>query len=341
MTQHEQTNVPGRITPRGCGRTGVAAYISDTIAMMQAGTHLWRGSHYTESGIANWKKILGIWERFETETGRCGIDFDSFSPEVLNSFFFWLDMTGCRESSKSQYSTLLKAVLNSALESGCSNNTIHLTRKFRKCRAQMDDIMKVYLAENEIEAIRTLALPPHGTLDKVRDVFLMGCYTGQRFSDYSTLGMTDIVTVMAEGKNHKVFCKRQKKTGNVILIPILFCWIEEMLAKWGGSVPDVSISCLNKRIKDISRLAGINTPVLLQDGGAPRTVPKWRMISSHTARRSFITNMYLGGVLSPEQLRSISGHRSEAAFRRYLCFSSEEMVRSIFSAWDTRSHYLR
>lgn len=320
--------------------TGVAAYISDTIAMMQTGTHLWRGAPYTESGIANWKRILSIWERFERETGRHGVEFDSFSPEVLHSFFVWLDMTACRESSKTQYATLLKAVMNSALESGCSTNTLHFSKSFKRC-PRSKDIMKVYLTEQEIEALRTLALLPGSTLDKVRDVFLMGCYTGQRFSDYFALGITDILTVTAAGKNHKVFCKRQKKTGSVVLIPILFRWIEETLAKWGGTLPCISISCLNMRIKEISRLAGIDTPVLLHEGAKPSSVPKWSMVSSHTARRSFITNMYLGGVLSPEQIRSISGHRSEAAFRRYLCFSSEEMVRSIFSAWETRSNYLR
>ena len=50
------------------------------------------------------------------------------------------------------------------------------------------------------------------------------------------------------------------------------------------------------------------------------------MISTHTARRSCITNLYLSNRFSISQLMSISGHKSERAFNEYICCSSEEMA---------------
>jgi integrase len=44
---------------------------------------------------------------------------------------------------------------------------------------------------------------------------------------------------------------------------------------------------------------------------------KWEMMSSHTCRRSFCTNMYLAG-FPAEELMRISGHKSPAAFMRYI-----------------------
>ena len=53
---------------------------------------------------------------------------------------------------------------------------------------------------------------------------------------------------------------------------------------------------------------------------------RYEMISTHTARRSCITNLYLSNRFSISQLMSISGHKSERAFNEYICCSSEEMA---------------
>ena len=49
--------------------------------------------------------------------------------------------------------------------------------------------------------------------------------------------------------------------------------------------------------------------------------PKYELVSSHTARRSCITNLYLQGRFTNEQIMSISGHKSEATFKSYIVCS--------------------
>jgi hypothetical protein len=54
--------------------------------------------------------------------------------------------------------------------------------------------------------------------------------------------------------------------------------------------------------------------------------PRYEMVSTHTARRSCITNLYLSNRFTISQLMSISGHKSEKAFNEYICCSSEEIA---------------
>ena len=80
-------------------------------------------------------------------------------------------------------------------------------------------------------------------------------------------------------------------------------------------------------------MAGINGHVVTnanRGGKKSKEVrPKFELVSSHTARRSYITNLYMEGKLSSEQIRSISGHSSEESFKRYLCQNQEEEAKEI------------
>ena len=60
---------------------------------------------------------------------------------------------------------------------------------------------------------------------------------------------------------------------------------------------------------------------------------KYELVSSHTARRSYITNLYMEGRLSTEQIRSISGHSSEDSFKRYLCHNLEDEAKEIIKRY--------
>ena len=57
--------------------------------------------------------------------------------------------------------------------------------------------------------------------------------------------------------------------------------------------------------------------------------PRYELVSSHTARRSGITNLYLSGNFDTYQMMSISGHRDEKTFYEYIKLSSDEVADSI------------
>ena len=71
--------------------------------------------------------------------------------------------------------------------------------------------------------------------------------------------------------------------------------------------------------------AGINSPVVITSGKYKRDDPyeKWELVSSHTARRSACTNMFLKGIPT-SAIMKISGHKKESTFMKYIKVTAEE-----------------
>ena len=63
---------------------------------------------------------------------------------------------------------------------------------------------------------------------------------------------------------------------------------------------------------------------------------KWQKLMTHTARRSFCTNMYLMGV-PVMTIMAISGHKTEKSFRTYIKASGEEHAQIMKKIWDNRT----
>ena len=84
---------------------------------------------------------------------------------------------------------------------------------------------------------------------------------------------------------------------------------------------------MNDYLKEICKLAKIDEILLLNEtrGGLKqqRKVPKYEMVSAHTARRSFATNMYKAK-LPTYAIRLITGHTTEKAFLKYIRIDKEE-----------------
>jgi hypothetical protein len=94
----------------------------------------------------------------------------------------------------------------------------------------------------------------------------------------------------------------------------------------------------NRKVKDVCEKAGITKEILgnLKDPTINRKVksfyPKYKLISSHTCRRSFISNHY--GKISDKTLMSISAHKSVAQFLSYVKTSSEDQAKELSDLWD-------
>lgn len=281
------------------------AYIEDRIAAMEHNDCLYKGNRYAGNSIANYKKILKLWPDFEKFIGRDNIRISDITMDTYSRFMEFCNFRHYMESTKYQYLTLIKAVMNSALEDGVSDNRIQNSKRFVTHRVS-SVFKKVYLTEEEISRLADLNLDTApSSLRKVRDVFLIGCWTGQRFSDYSGISMDEIETIVIDGEEYKALRMIQKKTDRTVLVPVLDMRLSEIIDS--------------------------PTTVCCRKGGMKiKTVrPKYELVSSHTARRSCITNLYLGGRLSTGQIRCISGHADEESLKRYLCQSNEEEIRNI------------
>jgi len=153
------------------------------------------------------------------------------------------------------------------------------------------------------------------------ELFLIGCYTGLRFSDYSRLKPENLATF--DGLS--VLTIETRKTKKRVYVPIL-APVKAILEKHGGVPPaGISNQKMNTYLKELARLAGIVEQIQVNSvRGAQRiqtVVEKCDLISTHTARRSFASNEYLRAVKEGRSFRPIMdilGMSKEATFLRYV-----------------------
>ncbi|MEJ7685057.1 MAG: site-specific integrase [Segetibacter sp.] len=161
-------------------------------------------------------------------------------------------------------------------------------------------------------------------LEKVRDLFVFGCYVGLRFTDYSTIKEENIVNV-----DNDLFIKViTQKTKELVIIPCntIVLDIFRKYRENNNKLPkSLSNQKFNDYIKEACRIAGLTTKGRLLEEPEKEI---WECVSSHTARRSFATNYYLEGFPTID-LMKITGHKTEKAFLTYIRVSKLDAAKHL------------
>lgn len=194
-----------------------------------------------------------------------------------------------------------------------------------------EEVDAVYLTWQELSLIYHLDLSDNSNLEKYRDLFVLGCLTGFRFSDYSDIKPDEVRGGM--------LYVNQAKTLSTVVVPLRSDAKKILIDKYNMQMPQVSNPNFNYYIKEVVRLAGIDELVKITHKRGNKIIeetrPKYNWIMSHTCRRSFCTNEYLDG--TPTNLvMAISGHKTEKAFRRYIKADQVQKAHMIKKLWDTR-----
>lgn len=307
--------------------------------------------NYTLNTCKVWSNFLGILKRF--------IQIYPFTWKDINKaladrFVSFMEKNGYMVTSINKYIICFKAMIQNAMDQELHNNLIALRAFSKKKIQETDKAKEIYLTKAELQAL--YEMPLEGLKDKVRDVFLVGCYTCQRFSDYARLEKENFTTT---AKGTKVVRIVQEKTGNDVVIPILNDNLLHIAEKYGYDIPKVNDVILNRYIKQILKELSSTVPSLARKERTLLTMkerekekqglvsferdnkenvikPRYELVSSHTARRSGITNLYLSGNFDTYQMMSISGHRDEKTFYEYIKLSSDEVADSIAKKMDER-----
>jgi len=103
----------------------------------------------------------------------------------------------------------------------------------------------------------------------------------------------------------------------------------------GGHSPQMDVRYYDVLIKKVCKDAGINTPcertITLGAKSVTKREPKWKFVSSHTARRTGATLLYLSG-LPERQIMLITGHQSESNFAKYIRITKEENAQKLMDS---------
>lgn len=190
-------------------------------------------------------------------------------------------------------------------------------------KVNKDEAEHVYLTEAEISRI-TNADMQDNRLSEIRDLFIIGCWTGLRISDLSRLQRENI--------KDGLLSITTKKTRQNIVIPVTD-ELQAILNKYPHRLPKIPTDQhYNREIKKVAELAKIDDLVMAEVKKDNLTViapvPKYQLITSHTARRSFATNLYRRGIPST-QLMFLTGHKTEDSFLRYIKVSGEDNAKDV------------
>jgi integrase len=267
--------------------------------------------------IKSFAKLQRTLERYKAETRR-GVDYTDFTIEQYHALKLWLTGKGLSLNYIGALLKDLKQLLKQSYGEGLHTNTVFQHRDFKRMVEEVDN---VYLTDSELQQLTDLNLTRKPRLDRVRDLFLIGAYTGLRFSDYSELRPENIT------HNGRILTRKTLKTSERVSIP-LNPNVLAILSKYAGVPPrTISNQRMNKYIKELILLAGFTERVEVgrTRGGTKEThyLEKWELVSTHTARRSFATNAFLGGVPTVNIMKC-TGHKSETVFMKYIKITSEQ-----------------
>ncbi len=245
-----------------------------------------------------------------------GTDFDW--SDVDSAFHFRLvqKMRDAGFGINYQWKTVsqLKTVMNEGRKL-----KYHTNLEFQDFKTRREDPDTVYLTKDEVE--RLWNYEPKGELErKARDLFLLGVYSCARFSDYSRLS-SDMV-------RDGVIRFTQVKTSSSVMVPASPRLLS-ILERNGGRAPHLAQQHLNEWIKKVCKAVEIDDAIEVTsyDGLRHKTEikRKYELVSSHTARRTGVTLLYMTGI-PLQQVMLISGHKDEDSIRHYLRLTKEENV---------------
>lgn len=324
-------------------RPGVLEFVRKRLEGMKNGTIKRKGNNYTKQTLHTYTGFANILETFVKQRP---FDWEEIDERLIDEFVLYMEKYGYMKKTINKNLAVFSAMLNTAFKEGYRFKTsvldhfpkLHVTRE--------DKVVEIYLTEEELQAL--YEMPLTGKEDKARDVFLVGCYTSQRYSDYSHITKRNVSFHDGVG----IITLTQQKTGTEVSIPILNDNLIRIFEKYDYNLPHIDNNQLNNMIKVVleklsetvpslkqemetrltlvsRRMEGQNKVQFKRNGQGEALVPRYRLATTHTARRTGITLMYLSKMLDSREMMSISGHKTESVFNDYIKISGVELATSI------------
>jgi len=281
------------------------------------------------SAISSYRTTLGLLTKFQTNCDNVLYlnDFKQQDIDRFSDFMIIEEEYAMNTHSKVMMDTMQFFKYAVKLKKIPAAKLVELEFDTRR-----EDTDSIYLTESEILELMNVSDFDSPVHEHVRDVFVIGCFTGMRFSDYSVIDPTNI-------RNNRLEIV-QKKTGNKVTIPI-HPEVVKILEKYNYLLPQVPPNNeFNRIIKIVGeKLPSLHTPFTKQITYGRElkelVALKYTYLQTHTARRSFCSNEYLKGT-DPMIIMAISGHKSHKSFMRYIKVSGDEFAAKLEKIWAER-----
>ena len=246
------------------------------------------------------------------------LTFEDWDEVKLNDYVAWLrDVRDMRNSSIEKQIDFLKWFLRWSVKKGYHSNT---TFEGFNPRLKCTQKKIIFLTFDELTRLKNCKIPETKKyLERVRDVFLFCCFTGLRYSDVFNLKRSDVK------ENHIEITT--VKTADSLVIELnnhsraILDKYKDVVFENHKVLPVVTNQNMNDYVKELAELAEINEPIReTYYKGSQRidiVTPKYALIASHAARRTFICNALSLGI-PPHVVMKWTGHSDYKAMKPYI-----------------------
>lgn len=307
-------------------------FIAKVIEQSKTRTNRRTGKTFSVNTI----KVFNQCNRLLTEFNKTKrkIDFENIDLDFFHDFKAFMVKKEYSQNTIAKHFITLKSFLNEATEQGINKNLAYKSKRFSAPQVEVETI---FLNDLELTALYELDLSANLKLDRVRDLFLTGCYTGLRFSDFSQITPESI-----KGPNIEI---TTQKTNETVIIPI-HPRLKVIMAKYKGKYanslpPSISNQNMNGYLKDVCKeveclKVDINKTSKKGNLTINKTIKKYDLVTTHTARRSFATNLYLQGFPSINIMK-LTGHRTEKSFLKYIKITPKDNADKLLIHWKKQN----
>ena len=289
------------------------------------------GTQRSERTIKKYQTLKQQLQDFQQQK-RVKVDFDNIDIKFFDKLtaYYYNDLQFVNNTF-GKYVSTLKTFLNWATDRGYNTKI-----DYRKFKVIKEDADIVVLTADELQRLYALDLSQNRRLAKIRDTFCLGCYTGLRFSDLEQLRPEHVRGSMLLIKTYK--------TRDTIQVP-LRPKAQQIVAKYADEpdfIPTITNQKTNEYLKELCQLAEINeSTTISRYKGAQRvefSKPKHEFITTHCARRTFVTLSLEAGV-RPELVMAVTGHKSYKTFKKYIKITDKVVENEFQRVWqrDTAS----
>jgi integrase len=343
-------------------RLSLTSFLDSYIADCESGKRLHqRKKTRLADGTINTFRNLRVALRDYEAQRKQQISLNDITPKFIDSFTVFLFQERIYQDGKKRtitpntcytYVTALKTLINIAIQEGLRQNN---TYKYSSFNIERGSAESIYLTEKQVNDLFLTDFTDSSTLkimierienkeerakfqkrlmtvrqkkrhrqyyQEYKDLFVVGCLTGQRHSDYKRIN----TAMIKETDGFKFIDITQQKTGKRVLIP-LDARVEEILRRYGGRITPHGINSMTKGLKDIGLLMGWTHNAGIKEYVGTEKRPSNKrfcdLITTHTARRTWATNAYKNHV-PLSSIMAVTGHTSESMLRKYLRLNEEE-----------------
>lgn len=261
-----------------------------------------------------------------TDTTGFPVTFNSMGKDFYIRFVKY-----CREerhyklknNTLGKYLAFIKTFLRWAQE-----NKYHRNNDFRNWENISSETYEIALTDDELQSLYIYDFSNNKKLERVRDVFVFGCATGLRYSDFSKIDRSkiqddSIIINLQKGKSYTSIPLNQ--------------YSRTILKKYDYELPVISSQRFRDYIKEAAKECEIDSPVtkvsFIGSKRIEKPYVKHQLIGTHTARRTFIS-LSLEKGMRPEVVMSITGHRDYKSFQKYIKLSQRVKADEMNKAWN-------